>query len=303
MELTRQQMIAIGAVVVVALVGLGVVAFSLSRDDDQSVSSGDASSTTTAAETTTSSSSSSSTTSTTDQAGQVVVRSYFVRDEAVATAGRQVTPPAVARGAMESLLAGPDELEVLAGMSTEIPSGTALLGLAVADGEATVDLSSELEAGGGSLSMQARVAQVVFTLTQFDTVDQVDIRLDGEAVDAIGGEGVPARDLTRADFEGVTPAILVESPYPGEQVTLPLAADGISNTFEANVQFELTGPDGAVLDQGFTTATAGNGTWGDFSFEATGSAPSGAVLLLAVFQEDAADGGRRDVYEVPVRVR
>lgn len=301
MELTRQQMFAIGAVVVVALVGLGVVAFSLSRDDDQAVSSGDASTTTTAAETTTSSSS--STTSTTDEAGQVAVRTYFARDEGVATAGRQVTPPAVARGAMESLLAGPDELEVLAGMGTEIPQGTELLGLAVADGEATVDLSSDLEAGGGSLSMQMRVAQVVFTLTQFDSVDQVDVRLDGEAVDAIGGEGVPARDLTRADFAEVTPAILVESPYPGEQVTLPVAASGISNTFEANVQYELTGPDGGVLDQGFTTATAGNGTWGDFAFEATGSAASGDVLLLTVFQEDAADGSRRDVYEVPVRLR
>ena len=36
-----------------------------------------------------------------------------------------------------------------------------------------------VESGGGSASMIARLAQIVFTVTQFPTVREVDIALDG----------------------------------------------------------------------------------------------------------------------------
>ncbi len=236
---------------------------------------------------------------TTVPAEQPQVAVFFVRDEAVATAGRSVTAPAVARGALEALLDGPDDLETGIGMTSAIPAGTELLDVGIADGVATVDLSGEFESGGGSLSMQLRVAQVVFTLTQFPTVDAVDLRLDGEAVDAIGGEGVPATDLDRAEFEGLTPLVLVESPTPGATVTGPFEVSGTSNTFEANVRYELTAADGAVLDEGFTTATAGTGTWGTFAVTVDPGGATGPATLVA-FQTDEATGGRADAYEVPL---
>lgn len=187
-------------------------------------------------------------------------------------------------------------------MGTAIPEGTELLGIGIADGEATVDLSGAFASGGGSLSMQLRVAQVVFTLTQFDTVDTVSIELDGEAVDAIGGEGVPATDLDRLDVEAVTPLILVESPVPGETVTSPLEVTGTSNTFEANVQYAVTDGEGLIVDEGFTTATAGSGTWGTFSFTTTFEVPRPGLGAVIVFEEDAVTGEQVNVYEVPVRV-
>jgi hypothetical protein len=51
------------------------------------------------------------------------------------------------------------------------------------DGLATIDLSREFEAGGGSLSMFGRLAQLVYTVTQFPTVDEVALMLDGQRVD------------------------------------------------------------------------------------------------------------------------
>ena len=230
----------------------------------------------------------------------VAVRVYFARNELVATAGRAATAPAVARGALTELLAGPDDFEAGIGMTTAIPDGTELLGVDIADGAATVDLSGEFQSGGGSLSMQLRVAEVVFTVTQFPTVESVSIELDGEAVDAIGGEGVPASDLTRADFEAVTPFILVESPVPGETVSNPFEVTGIANTFEANVQYRLVGTDGTVLDEGFTTATAGTGTWGDFGFDSSFDAVGEGTL--EVFEESAQDGSVINLYEVPLRL-
>lgn len=272
-----------------ALVVLALVVTACGGDDD-----GGDSSTTSAAPTTTGAPE-----TTAVPAEQAEVAVYFVRDEAVATAGRAVATPAVARGALEALLAGPDDLEAGIGMTTAIPAGTELLDVDVADGVATVDLSGTFAAGGGSLSMQLRVAQVVFTLTQFPTVDTVDLRLDGEAVEAIGGEGVPATDLDRGDVEGVTPIVLVESPTPGATVTGPFEVSGTSNTFEANVRYELTAEDGTVLDEGFTTATAGTGTWGTFAVTVDPGGATGPATLVA-FQTDEATGGRADVYEVPL---
>ena len=225
---------------------------------------------------------------------------YFLRDEQVATAGRAAEGEDVATQAIEGLLAGPTDDEAGIGLSSEVPEGTELLGVDVADGTATIDLSDEFQSGGGSLSMQARVAQVVFTLTQFPTVDDVTITIDGESVEGIGGEGVPASGLTRAEFESLTPMVLVESPFPFEEVGAPLEVAGMSNTFEANVQYSLTDAEGAVLDEGFTTATAGNGTWGTFELTIEVELPDSGTGTLTMFQTNQETGGRQDVYEVPI---
>lgn len=132
---------------------------------------------------------------------------YFVREERVAAATRDVTPPAVARGAMAELLRGPTAEEEAAGISTSIPAGTEVLGLRILDGVAEVDLSGAFASGGGSLSMLTRVAQVVYTLTGFPTVRSVRFLIDGVRVDSIGGEGVIVDPpLTRADLRDQAPA-------------------------------------------------------------------------------------------------
>jgi len=249
-------------------------------------------------DTTTTTSESTTTTAAAESGSDLAV--YFLRDEQVATAGRGAEGEDVATQAIEGLLAGPTDDEAGIGMSSEVPEGTELLGVDVADGTATIDLSSDFASGGGSQSMQARVAQVVFTLTQFPTVDDVTITLDGEAVEGIGGEGVPASGLTRATFESLTPFILVESPVPFEEVSAPLEVAGMSNTFEANVQYSLTDADGTVLDEGFTTATAGNGTWGTFELTIDVALPDSGTGMLTMFQTNQETGGRQDVYEVPI---
>jgi hypothetical protein len=235
-------------------------------------------------------------------AATTAVRVYFARTEKVATAGREVEPPALARGALLALLEGPDEVEAGIGMGTEIPDGTRLLGVNISDGTATVDLSDEFQQGGGSSSMQLRVAQVVFTLTQFDTVQSVSIRIDGVDVTAIGGEGVPATDLDRADFPDQTPLILVESPVPGERISSPVTIAGISNTFEANVQYAIVGPGDAPVASGFTTATAGTGTWGDFSVSVPFDAPTETPATVRAFETSAESGQAINVYDVPVEL-
>jgi hypothetical protein len=249
--------------------------------------------------TTTGSGAAPGTTPGTTPATDVAAAVYFARDGQVATAGRAVEPPQVAAGAVRALLAGPDDLEASLGMTSALPPDTRLLGIGIEDGRATVDLSGAfLDDLTGDTAL--RVAEVVFTLTQFPTVDRVTIRLEGITAPSLGPEAVPVADVDRSDFTDETPLVLVESPTPGETVASPLRATGTSNTFEATVDYEVVDADGAVLDEGVTTATAGTGTWGTFDLT-TGDLPAGPAVLRA-FQASAEDGHPTDVYEVPITV-
>ena len=204
---------------------------------------------------------------------------------------RQAEGEAVARGALEALLAGPSDEERDAGLTTEIPDGTELLDLAVADGTATVDLSGAFDDGGGSASMQARVAQVVATLTQFPSIERVAFRLDGEPVTAIGGEGVAVDPpLGRGDIEPQTPAILVESPAVGETVSSPLTIRGTANTFEANFRVSVTAADGTTLYDSFVTATSGSGVRGTFDETFTLEDATAGPVTLTVWEDNQSSG-------------
>ena len=75
--------------------------------------------------------------------------------------------------------------------------------------------------------MMARVAQVVYTLTRYPTVRSVEFLMDGEPVEALGGEGVVLDGAqTRADWRDFEPTIFVESPGVGAVVASPFTADG-----------------------------------------------------------------------------
>lgn len=127
-------------------------------------------------------------------AEDVVVRLYFTSAGENALGIERTIPytEAVATAAMEELLAGPSDAEMTTwpALSTQIPEGTELLGLTVEDGVAKVDLSQEFQSGGGTFSMTSRLAQVVYTLCDFETIDSVEFSLEGEVIDVFSGEGI-----------------------------------------------------------------------------------------------------------------
>jgi len=228
---------------------------------------------------------------------------YLVRGETLGVAVREVPETeGVARAAMEELLAGPSAPEAEAGLGTEIPEGTELNDVSIDDGVATVDLSPEFESGGGSLSMQVRVAQVVYTLTWFPNIESVAFEIDGQPVEAIGGEGVVVSPpVTRATFaDNTLPAILVESPAPWQRVSSPLRMTGMSNTFEATLNYEVVDQAGLIVAEGFGTATAGTGTWGTFDVTIPFDITREGIGALIVFESSAKDGSRINLVEIPL---
>jgi len=216
----------------------------------------------------------------TDTAKAVSV--YWLRDGKVWPAQRILGPAeSVVSAALLVLFQGPTEQEgTELGFTTGIPDAGEDPDVTVDDGVAAVQLDVQL--------VDEALAQVVYTLTQFPTVERVEIQ---EQV------------VTRADFEDETPAILVESPLSFEKVTSPLRVTGTANTFEANFQYELTDTDGRIVDQNFVTATSGTGTRGTFDFT-TGpfTVPFDGVAELIVFESSAKDGSRVNLVEIPLRM-
>src|SRR5438552_1571062 len=74
---------------------------------------------------------------------------WFNSGETLFPARRTVpATQAVGTAALKALLAGPTGAEIAGGVGTQLPAGTRLRGLSIANGLATVALSSEFGAGG-----------------------------------------------------------------------------------------------------------------------------------------------------------
>lgn len=115
---------------------------------------------------------------------------------------------AVATAAMNALLAGPtpEEQTTWPAIGTAIPAGSELLGVTVENGIAKVDLSEEFQSGGGTFSVTARLAQVVYTLTQFPTVQAVEFYIEGVRVETFSSEGlILDGPQTIEDYEQLLP--------------------------------------------------------------------------------------------------
>lgn len=210
--------------------------------------------------------------------------------------------PAIGGAALNALFTGPSELERGAGVSSAVPVGTELLGLSIEDGLATADLSAEYESGGGSASMLMRLAQLTYTLTQFDTVDEVLFTLEGQPVgEFFSGEGIVIDDpMTRRDFADLLAPIVVAGPVVGQRVTSPITVSGTANVFEATVSISVLDAAGNEIARTFTTATCGTGCRGEYSetvrFEVDRTQPG----TVRVYESSAEDGRPINVVEIPV---
>ena len=236
--------------------------------------------------------------------GATTVKIYLLANEELVPVLRRIEPTvAVGRAALNELFEGPTAAEADASPSlgTTVPAGTILLGLDIADGLATVDLSREFESGGGSASMFGRLAQVVYTLTQFPTVDRVAFRLDGEPVTVFSGEGIVLDGPSvRSDYEAFLPPVFVESPAWGGTLGNPGRLTGVANTFEATFMIEILDEDGRTLYREHAMATCGTGCWGTFDVTVRYDVASRQQGQLLVYVLSARDGSIENLRSYPV---
>lgn len=165
---------------------------------------------------------------------------------------------------------------------TQAPATAALkaLGLpatvTIDAGTATVDLTT---------ATADQLAEIVYTLTQFPTVQRVDVA---------GHTG-----LTRADEDAYLPVIFVESPASGATVPKTFHVTGSAMVFEATLVVELV-VDGNVVQKNTVTASEGAPARG--TFDAILQAPSSGAAKVVAFAPSAEDGSPQHEVKVPLTI-
>ncbi len=155
---------------------------------------------------------------------------------------------APATAAVNALLDGPTQAEAdsLPAVSTGIPDGVSLNGIALDEGLATVDMSADFADGGGSFAMISRLAQLVYTVTQFPTIDAIALELDGEPTTVFSGEGLdvtPPVDRSWFDGTGILPPVFVDTPSYGGHFDARITGSLEVDTFDV----EILDGDGRLL--------------------------------------------------------
>jgi hypothetical protein len=236
--------------------------------------------------------------------GATTVRTYFFLGSFTGNFGlapveRQIAQTqAVGAASIGALLAGPIEPELSASpaMYSRVPDGTRFLGLQISNGVATVNLSSEFEAGGGDNdAVSGRIAQVVYTLTQFPTVQTVRFEFDG----------LPARSIFagaygRSQFTAFLPAIFVDRPAWGGTLGAPARVTGMADVFEATFRIAILDSTGTVLVDQRAMASCGTGCRGTFDSTIPYHVARTQSGTLRVYDLSAKDGSRENVTEYPV---
>lgn len=210
----------------------------------------------------------------------------------------------VARAAIEQLLAGPTDGETVSvpAISSQVPEGSELNDVGISDGTATVDLNAAFGASDQTAAAAVRVAQVVFTLTQFPTVDDVQFLEDGETVSVQTSQGdLVSRPVGRDDYRDFEAIVSVDQPAYGGSVENPMRVTGEAAVFEAVFQYALTDADGKILTEGNAMTSEGN-TWAPFDFTIDYTIDTPQVGALIVWVDSAKDGSRIDIREYPVHL-
>lgn len=239
-----------------------------------------------------------------------VVSVYFLADGTLRVGhGRRSDGQDPVAAAVTALLDGPVADDVALGLTSSVPAGATLRGLDLDDDVVIVDLSAEFGAGDGSPT-NAALAQLVYTVTHASTAREVVVRIDGVDVAVLGAEGQEIdRPLTRADFEPggavehLTPAILLETPRPGEMVADLVRGSGRASVSDDRFWVELVDPvGGAVISEGIVLAPSGAASTGSFTIAlALPSSFTGSVTLVAFERPGGRDERVNDV-EVPLVV-
>ncbi|HVM68583.1 MAG TPA: GerMN domain-containing protein [Gaiellaceae bacterium] len=175
---------------------------------------------------------------------------YFLHGEKLRATEREVAGEGL-EGHIAVLFSGPTAIQRAQGLRTAVPAGTRVRRVWIEKGTVTVDVSRRFEAGGGSLSMQLRLAQLVYTATALAGVDRVRLAIDGTVVGSIGGEGLlVGTPQTRALHARTLAPVHVETPAQGPTLTRgAVTVSGSARTRSGKVTVTLTDGDGLIAGE------------------------------------------------------
>jgi len=140
--------------------------------------------------------------------GETTARLFFIRvsDEGRISVKSVLRPLALTDSPLTSsiraLIDGPRPGELSNDILSLIPEGSTLIGARIEKNIAFLDFNEQFRFNAlGLEGYRAQIEQVVYTATEFPSVDKVQILIEGQRVDYLGGEGFwVGGPLGRDDF-------------------------------------------------------------------------------------------------------
>ena len=181
---------------------------------------------------------------------------FFVRGTTLGVAQRTVATTVDPHySSLTNLLTGPDPSEASAGLTTDIPAGTALRGLEIRGGTATVNLSPQFATPAPPAALSARLAQIVYTVTAFPNVTGVIMEIAKNRLANFAGVNLTS-PVGRSQVTAALPGVLLESPGVGSSLQGQLAVSGVT-TFNGTYDIQLLDSGGKLLANVTDTAATG----------------------------------------------
>lgn len=123
-----------------------------------------------------------------DQAKLLITLYYQDKENTVIPVTRKVAKQeGIAKAALKGLIDSAvtrEELEYY-GLYPVLPEGTEIRGMTIKDGTAFVDFSDKLLDYNSEADERSIISSIVYTLTDFKTIDGVNIRINGQAKDTL----------------------------------------------------------------------------------------------------------------------
>ncbi|HEX5250036.1 MAG TPA: Gmad2 immunoglobulin-like domain-containing protein [Gaiellales bacterium] len=209
--------------------------------------------------------------------------------------------PGVAGAALRLLFHGPNAAERAAGVTTAIPAGTGLRGIAISNGTATIDVTRAFAMAAPATTIRQRLAQLTYTATQFATVKRVRLRVGGVVAHSIAGAPVP-QPAARRDFLRRLPAILVSRPAIGARVPATVTVAGSADVFEAALTVRVINARGRLLARRHILASCGTGCRGRYSVSIPYTVVRRQPGTIVIFDSGGGSVAHPHVVRVPVRL-
>lgn len=102
---------------------------------------------------------------------------------------RSVSEKDILTTSMKNLIAGPTSRESDRGYITAVPKGLRVRGISIRGRTAEIDFNSAIEQGATGDILLKRVQQIVYTATQFENVDSIIIKINGQRRKSMGSDG------------------------------------------------------------------------------------------------------------------
>ena len=186
-----------------------------------------------------------------------------------------------------------------------LPENTKLLGININNGIAIVNFSKEIKDFNTGSSLEATSLQAIAnTLTEFNTIDEIKILVEGKEVETLWGHiNLLEANLKRNLDLVLEPIVWLDNFKDGDLLTNSTSIKGSMSVFENTLNYRLLDDDGNVIVESYINGKLSGLTRADFDFVIDFETPKTDTGKLEFYAISPKDGSEMDNTVIEVRFK